>query len=942
MKRKSAVSLFLSVLMVMTAVLSAIVPAATAKADDGVTIRLHYHREDNDYTDWDVWFWEYGKDGGGYAFEDEGGDMVATFTPAADCTQVGFIVRKTDWSVKDVGEDQFIDIEGMVSGVLDYYVESGVKGGETVFGDDVAIGIKLKSAVYDSGAVKITMTKDIEEDPKKAFILTGADGTIALNAVNAKGNGEYELVPATSLELIKAYQVIYGENIYDVNMPIYWSTPEFENEFTYTGNDLGATWTKEKTNFRLWAPTAEKAFVNLYKTGTEGTSDLIEKASMTKDVNGTWTMEKEGDLNGVYYTYSVVIGGTETEACDPYARTTGVNGKRAMVIDLDSTDPEGWDKDTDPHAGNNITDAVLYELHVRDLSSDPSSGIKNQGKYLAFTESGTKNANGISTGIDHIKELGVTHVHLLPSYDFGSVNEEQGGFNWGYDPQNYNVPEGSYSTDPYNGEVRVSEFKQMVKSLHDNNISVVMDVVYNHVYNAGAFCINKLVPGYFSRISASGSYSNGSGCGNDTATERSMVRKYIVDSVCYWADEYHIDGFRFDLVGLIDTQTINEIIEEVHRKHPDVIFYGEGWTMTTNVTKKDIDLTTQTNSGLVPGFAFFNDTIRDTIKGSVFDDMDLGYVTGKTTVQKKLKECMLADVTWSKEPSQIINYASCHDNMTLYDRICNSRNDVDDETHVRMNNLAAAIVMTSEGTPFMQAGEEMLRTKVKADGTYDTNSYASGDDVNSLKWDDLNNAAYMATFEYYKGLIAFRKAHSVLRLTNHADVEKSVSTLTGMPSNVAGISYKGVDYGDAEEILVILNSNGSDSNVTLPEGHWNVYAEGNRAGTEPMYSVEGNSIAVEAISATILVKEDLVVEKKQDAQEEKPADMASAETRNTETSKTADDTNTNADGNDTAEDDGSITIPIWLEIVLGIAAIIIGIVIDRIFDKIFPPKKKND
>ena len=320
----------------------------------------------------------------------------------------------------------------------------------------------------------------------------------------------------------------------------FYSSPVFEERFTYTGTDLGAVWSREKTCFRLWAPTADSIFINLYKTGNPENPDLLEVIPMEKDVQGTWTAEKEGDLNGIYYTYLVNINGSLAEACDPYARTTGINGHRAMILDLHATDPTGWETDIDPHAGNSITDAVIYELHIRDLSIHGSSGIIHKGKFLGLTETGTA-VKGIPTGLDHIKALGITHIHLLPVYDFGSVNEESTTqFNWGYDPVNFNVPEGSYSTNPYRGEVRVREMKQMVKGLHDAGLSVIMDVVYNHVYNHETFCFNRIVPGYFIRSDENGNRSNGSCCGNDTASERSMVRKYIVDSVKYWADEYHI------------------------------------------------------------------------------------------------------------------------------------------------------------------------------------------------------------------------------------------------------------------------------------------------------------------------------------------------------------------------------------------------------------------
>ena len=376
-----------------------------------------------------------------------------------------------------------------------------------------------------------------------------------------------------------------------------FSSAEFEAKYTYTGNDLGAVWTPSETKFRLWAPTADAAQVNLFRSGDALVNDRLKDIPMKRAENGTWVATVPGNLNGIYYTFMVRMGTKIAEACDPYARTTGVNGDRAMVIDLSATNPEGWDQDKDPNADINFTDSFIYELHVRDLSIHPSSGIKNKGKFLGVIETGTKTLSGIPTGLDHIKSLGITHLHLLPVYDYGSVDErhlEKPQFNWGYDPVNFNVPEGSYSTDPFNGAVRVKEMKQMVKGLHDNGISVIMDVVYNHVYDAGTFCFNKLVPMYFSRVNH-GVISNGSGCGNDTATERSMVRKYIVDSVCYWADEYHIDGFRFDLVGLMDVQTINEIVTEVHKRHPNVVFYGEGWSMKTDLTK-DVPLATDRKS----------------------------------------------------------------------------------------------------------------------------------------------------------------------------------------------------------------------------------------------------------------------------------------------------------------------------------------------------------
>lgn len=826
------------------------------KADEALTLRLHYHREDGDYDGWDAWLWEEGKDGGAYDFEEEDGEMVATKELTPGTTSVGFIIRTKDWA-KDVDDDQFIDISEMVSGAVDIYVESGVEGYTKEYGEDAVVGTKVKKARYDGeGSVEVTMTGEIEGDTDSAFSVKGLEGTVAIDSVEAGKDNTYQVKLAEPLEDAKSYTITFEGNEYKIIMPNIYSTDAFEEKYTYTGDDLGATWTKEKTTFRVWAPTADAVKVNLYESGTPDTDDLVEQIAMEQDVNGTWVASKEGDLNGVYYTYLVTVNGAENEACDPYARTTGVNGKRAMVIDLSSTNPEGWDEDTDPHAGNNITDDVIYELHIRDLAMDENSGIKNAGKFLGLTETGTTTPNGTPTGIDHIKDLGITHIHLLPVYDYASVDEtalDEPQFNWGYDPENYNVPEGSYSTDPYHGEVRVKEMKQMVKSLHDNDLSVIMDVVYNHVYNAGSFNFNLIVPDYFSRVDENGTYSNGSGCGNDTASERSMVRKYIVDSVCYWADEYHIDGFRFDLVGLLDTDTINEIVEEVHKDHPNVIFYGEGWELDTTTTK-DCTLATQKNSEETPDFAYFSDTIRDLLKGHVFDTSTIGYVSGETGDEEEVEKCFMGASDWCKSPTQTINYISCHDNMTLIDRITRSTTGASKEDRVKMNNLAAAIYLTAEGTPLMQAGEEFLRTKKNASGGFEENSYASSDSVNSLKWANLEEEEYQNVYQYYKGLIAFRKDHPVLRLTDAKDVAAHVTPVEGLDANVTAFNITGGVNGEtADNMYVIFNPNQEETKVTLPDGTWSVYINGEKAGTESLGEVSGEA-TVDPISALVLIK----------------------------------------------------------------------------------------
>ena len=633
-----------------------------------------------------------------------------------------------------------------------------------------------------------------------------------------------------------------------------YCTQEFEEKYTYPGN-LGVTWTPERTSFRLWAPTAESVELLLYRSGDPCADDLLARQKMLPNVFGTWAAFRPGDLNGLYYTYLVTVDGQTNEVCDPYAKTTGVNGCRGMILDMASTNPEDWDTDTDPNAGKPITDAVLYELHVRDLSMHRSSHIKNKGKYLGLTETGTKTREGHPTGLDHIKSLGVTHVHLLPVFDFGFTDESRLNpqFNWGYDPVNFNVPEGSYASDADNGAVRVAELKRAVKALHDNGLSVVMDVVYNHVYDAGAFCFNKIVPGYFSRISADGTYSNGSCCGNDTASERSMVRKYIVDSVNYWAEEYHIDGFRFDLVGLIDTVTINEIMETVHSRHPNVIFYGEGWSMGTALTKPGFDLTVQGNSAKVPGFAFFSDTIRDALRGSTFQTTEPGFITGALVSKDELEACFMGVPMWAAQPSQCVNYASCHDNNTLFDRIALAAPEAPFETRVRMNNLAAAFYMLSQGVPFLQAGEEMLRTKPGKKGGFDENSYRAPDKVNSLKWDTLDRAEYQTVLNYYKGLIAFRKAHPGLRLTTREEVWNRVHPVSCENGHCVAFHID----DDSQEIFAIYNADTQPVSVSLPEGSWDVNIRDELAGTQALDTVAG-TVEVSPISALVLTRKKAV------------------------------------------------------------------------------------
>ncbi len=664
------------------------------------------------------------------------------------------------------------------------------------------------------------------------------------------------------------------QQAYDKSMERYEGTGAFDEAFAYDGKDLGAVYTKEKTGFKVWAPTASEVSLNLYEQG-DG-DNLTETIPMTMGERGVWSCEKQGDLNGVYYTYLVRIGSKTSEAVDLYARTTGVNGNRGMVVDLRATDPEGFDKDTRP-ALVNPTDAVIYELHVRDLSSDASSGIVNTGKFLGLTETGTTNADGLATGIDHIRDLGVTHVQILPSYDYATVDEaklDTPQFNWGYDPKNYNVPEGSYSTDPYHGEVRINEMKRMVQALHRNGLRVNMDVVYNHTFNIEDSYFQKTVPDYYYR-KVGGRYSDASACGNETASDHAMMRKYIVDSVVYWATEYHIDGFRFDLMAVHDIETMKAVRAALDEVDPSIMVYGEGWT-GGDCAIPSSEQALKENMARIDGVGAFSDDIRDGIKGSVFEAQDQGFISGKDGMEESIRfgivgatphpqvpACRNDKVTrsWAAQPGQSINYISCHDNLTFWDKLAISNADDSEETRIRMNKLGSAIILTSQGVPFFQAGEEMLRSKPSAtvEGGFDENSYASPDSTNSIKW--LEKAKVLDTYEYYKGLIAFRKAHSALRMAETADIQRNLTFMGGLDANVVGYTIENHANGDtAEKITVIFNGNADAAIVPLPAGTWEICVNDKTAGTASVGTAEG-TVSVAGISALVLVQGTDAVEK---------------------------------------------------------------------------------
>lgn len=632
----------------------------------------------------------------------------------------------------------------------------------------------------------------------------------------------------------------------------------------YTESDLGVTYTTEETTFKHWSPAAEAARLHLYSS--DQPTATAEKTAELQENNGVWTATERGDLAGKYYTFQIKHQGEWlTEATDPYAVATGTNGLRGQVIDLAKTNPPGWEADKKP-ALDHPTDIVLYELHVRDASQHSKSGIQQKGKFLGLTELGTTNTDGLSTGLDHLVELGVTHVHLLPSFDFMSVDEsrlDEPQFNWGYDPQNYNVPEGSYSTNPSDGSVRIREFKQLIKALHDKGLRVVMDVVYNHTGRTEDSHFNLLTPGYYYRQNEDGSFSDASACGNEIASDRPMVRKYILESVQYWVEEYHIDGFRFDLMGIHDIATMNDISNRLHSIDPSIFLYGEGWTAGDS----PLPLEKRALKAHVPklkNIAAFSDDIRDGMKGSVFHHEEIGFVNGKAGLEQTMRFGIVAatqhpqvdyeavnysKAPWALQPSQCINYVSCHDNHTLWDRLAIGNPNKAAYQREAMHRLALAIVLTSQGVPFLHAGTEFLRTKGGEE-----NSYKSPDSVNAIDWD--RKTTYQETNNYVRGLIALRKAHPAFRMHTQTDISRHLQFLETEEELLVAYQITDAPGEEWKDILVVLNGSEGSKRMDLPSGKWQKVVDEKYVNTTGIGRPISKQIRLEAHSATVLHRVD--------------------------------------------------------------------------------------
>ena len=619
----------------------------------------------------------------------------------------------------------------------------------------------------------------------------------------------------------------------------------------------------EGTRFSLWAPTADEVRLMLYNEGEGG--HAYRTVSMEAGEEGVWHTTVAEDLLGKFYTFNVKTGDRWLgDTPGIFAKAVGVNGHRAAIIDLRSTDPEGWADDRRPPL-RSAADVVIYEMHHRDFSISPASGIEHKGKFLALTEAGTRSPEGLATGIDHLRELGVTHVHLLPSYDYASIDEtrlDENRYNWGYDPLNYNVPDGSYATDPYRPDVRIREFKQMVQALHQAGIRVILDVVYNHTFSIDGSNFERTAPGYFYRQRPDGTYADASACGNETASDRPMMRKYIVESVLHWAREYHIDGFRFDLMGIHDIRTMNEVRAALTALDPSIIVYGEGWAAQAPQLPQD-SLAMKANTYRMPGIAAFSDEMRDALRGPFNDNKQGAFLAGLPGGEESIKFGIVGAVQhpqvcndsvnysqapWACEPTQMISYVSCHDDMCLVDRLRASIPGIKDDELARLDKLAQTAVFTSQGIPFIYAGEEVMRDKK---GVH--NSYQSPDSINAIDWS--RKALHADVFAYYKGLIQLRKNHPAFRLGSAELVRRHLEFLPVEGKNLVAWRLKEHAGGDRwEDIVVMLNSRREPARVAVPQGNYTIVCKDGAINEGGLAKVSGAELTVPAQSALIAWK----------------------------------------------------------------------------------------
>lgn len=858
------------ILIVLMLFLLPLLKVETYASNDLTTLRVHYYRYNDTYSGFNMWVWEnlpVGRGGKQWDFNAANkGDSgvyydIDLLTEYPGASRLGIIIKQGGWDgYREIGGDRFIDLADVE------IVENG-RGHVYFVEQDINIGTSqtdldnnipdyrdriLQANFVPSGpmyqiqvsATGMVSNYAIYENASQTAFLTGTANSSSFNISGNFAIDKAYVVEVTFANNEKANKSVSLEKVYD--------TPAFESLYTYDG-DLGVSFVGDETILRVWAPLASELSLNLYNQGHPEYNDQGQRSSevspfethaMSRIENGAWEKRLTGDYDFKYYTFSVNNGGITVETTDPYAYSAGANAVRSMIVNFDAINPEGWEYNSRPKNVTNNTDYIIYELHVRDLTTHSSwTGTESyRGKFLGVAEKGTtytdRNGVTVTTGLDHIKELGVNAVHFLPLADFGYVDEVEFAtnplydnlFNWGYMTMHFNVLEGTFSSNPFDGRSRVTEFKQVVQSLHDYDIHVIMDVVYNHTGSSEMSNFHQLVPGYYHRFTPTGGFSNGSGTGNETASERSMMRKFIVDSTEFLVTEYNLSGLRFDLMALHDVETMNALADNLYEIDPTILIYGEPWMGGTS----PLPLSEQAGKNNIVNLndvAAFNDVSRDALKGSVFSASDGAWIQGKGLAAnfEGLKYGIVGGINhidvdfvggWHLDPEKIVNYASAHDNNTLFDKLVLTGFSVtrDIEILKQMQIQANAIVLTSQGVPFIHAGAEFMRSKPLPTGGYDHNSYESPDSVNQLRWD--RKAQFNDVFEYYKSLIYIRKAYEHFRMT---DPQLINSRLQFLDTNqtYSAIAYRIVGMDDSEpEVIVIhsgFNPNGGLTQVTLPQ-----------------------------------------------------------------------------------------------------------------------------
>ncbi|WLR50280.1 type I pullulanase [Bacillus tianshenii] len=626
-------------------------------------------------------------------------------------------------------------------------------------------------------------------------------------------------------------------------------TEEFDQQYAYFGTDLGNTYSKKGTAFKVWAPTASEVELLFYNKEEM----VVRQKKMRREDRGVWTEYVSSNLDGQCYTYRAKVNGKWNEAVDPYVRAVSVNGKYGIVINPSKVNIPLY-RESLPTL-NRMTDAIIYETHIRDFTIHPKSGVTYKGKYLGMTEDNTTGPLGSRTGLSYLAELGITHVQILPVHDFEGVDERkpQHDYNWGYNPVHFNVPEGSYATDPFDPYVRINELKQMIAALHEKGLRVIMDVVYNHVYKRETSAFKKLVPGYFFRYDADGMPADGTGVGNDIASERLMVRKFIIDSVVYWAKEFGIDGFRFDLMGILDIKTMNDIRLALDVVDDSILLLGEGWDLNTPLAA-DKKATIE-NASKLPRIAFFNDRFRDAVKGNNFNLEDKGIISGKELQEEVLRHLMAGTITIDEElpglfeaPNQSVNYVECHDNHTLWDKLSVSNEAESETVRKKRHRLGLAMTLLAQGIPFLHSGMEFFRTKYG-----DGNSYRSGDAVNQIDWE--RKTLYQDNVEYVKNLIAFRKKHAALRMDKRSQLIEHLKWIESDEGWFAYLLTGPSILGDEEEILLLFNYSCEQKRLSfdVSEG-WYTLVEGTTAAEVPLRSVDFSDYLLEPLSTTVALR----------------------------------------------------------------------------------------